>query len=340
MRLVSLRLQNFRQHADSSIVFKGGLTGIIGPNGAGKTTILEAIAWALYGNPAARGTRDSIRFARAKERSAVRVELEFDLAGHRYRVLRGLTSAECYQDDGQSPIANTLTGVTELLQRRLGMTRSEFFHTYFTGQKELEVMTRLGPTERARFLSRVLGYDRITEAQELVRERKRALVAEVAGLRQGMPDVAAVAQQVELKTTQLDSAKKRAAETTKLHTKAKSALEKIAPKWTEAQAERERAQHIAGLHGDQPRKVLADLVELGAFGRVDAEAAGVDHLDHPQRLGLQGPGQFDHRRDPVPRHAGGGIDNGNPLPSEHVQEGGLADVGSADNGDSGEGHRG
>ncbi|MBC7789918.1 MAG: AAA family ATPase, partial [Anaerolineae bacterium] len=49
MRLHSLRLENFRQHADTEIVFQSGLTGIIGPNGAGKSTILEGIAWAVYG---------------------------------------------------------------------------------------------------------------------------------------------------------------------------------------------------------------------------------------------------------------------------------------------------
>ena len=178
MRLHALRLQNFRQHIDTSITFDGGLTGIIGPNGSGKTTLLEAIAWALYGNSAARGTRDSIRSSRAGARAPVLVELDFELAGHRYRVLRGITTAECFLDDSESPIASTITGVTELLQRRLGMTRSEVFHTYFTGQKELDVMATLGPAERARFLSRVLGYDRLSGAQELVRERRRALLAE------------------------------------------------------------------------------------------------------------------------------------------------------------------
>ena len=71
MRLNSLHLTNFRQHADTRIEFDLGLTGVIGPNGAGKTTILEAIAWALYGQPAARGTRDSIRFIRAGPRAPV-----------------------------------------------------------------------------------------------------------------------------------------------------------------------------------------------------------------------------------------------------------------------------
>ena len=87
MRLVRLKMLNFRQHADTEIEFESGLTGIIGPNGAGKSTILEAVAWALYGGDTARGGKDSIRFSRASARAQVRVELDFDLAGHRYRVL-------------------------------------------------------------------------------------------------------------------------------------------------------------------------------------------------------------------------------------------------------------
>src|ERR687890_948881 len=194
MRINSLRLLNFRQHADTYVEFDAGLTGIIGPNGSGKTTLLEAIAWAPYGNPAARGTRDSIRYNRAGPRASVRVELDFALGGHRYRVIRGLTSAELFLDGGQQPIANSITGVTDLLQRRLGMTRGEFFNTYFTGQKELNVMAAMGPAERAQFLSRVLGYEKLRAAQTLVRERRRLISAETAGLRSGMPDADAVAR--------------------------------------------------------------------------------------------------------------------------------------------------
>src|SRR5438067_8406375 len=192
MRLNSIHLVNFRQHANTRIAFDLGLTGIIGPNGSGKTTILEAIAWALYGNAATRGTRDSIRFSRAAPRSTVRVELDFELGGHRYRVVRGLTSAELYLDGATTPIANSITGVAELLQRRLGMTRAEFFNTYFTGQKELNVMAAMGPSDRAQFLSRVLGYEKLRAAQALVRDRRRLVVAEIAGLQSGMPHADAV----------------------------------------------------------------------------------------------------------------------------------------------------
>ena len=181
MRLTRLRLLNFRQHADSDIAFETGLTGIIGPNGVGKSTLLEAIAWALYGGDTARGGKDSIRFSRAAARAQVRVELEFELGGHRYRVVRGLTMAELYLDGGEQPIANSATAVGELLQRRLGMSRAEFFNTYFTGQKELAVMASLTATERAQFLSRVLGYERLRVAQERAEQRRRDLRNEIAG---------------------------------------------------------------------------------------------------------------------------------------------------------------
>src|SRR6478672_13496131 len=192
MRLNSLRLCNFRQHADSFISFDTGLTGIIGANGSGKTTILEAIAWALYGQDAARGKKETIRSLRAGPGAKVKVELDFELGGHRYRVERGLTHAELYLDGSDAPVANSLTGVTDMLRRRLGMSREEFFNTYFTGQKELDVMAAMAPSERAQFLSRVLGYERLRIAQRLVKERSRMIGAEVAGVRVAMPDAAGV----------------------------------------------------------------------------------------------------------------------------------------------------
>ena len=57
VQLHRVRLVNFRQHELTELAFTTGLTGIIGANGAGKTTLLEAIAYALYGVGAARGTR-------------------------------------------------------------------------------------------------------------------------------------------------------------------------------------------------------------------------------------------------------------------------------------------
>ena len=239
MRLNSLHLCNFRQHIDTRIDFETGITGIIGPNGSGKSTILEAIAWALYGMPAARGTRDSIRSYRASTRASVKVELDFELSGHRYVVSRGLTSAELYLDGATQPIATSISGVTELLRRRLGMSHEEFFNTYFTGQKELSVMAAMGPAERAQFLSRVLGYERLRTAQGLVRDRRKSIVAEISGLRAGMADPVVVNQALADAEQLVREADHRASEVAARAAQSRRSLDDIAPRWEAVQRERD-----------------------------------------------------------------------------------------------------
>jgi exonuclease SbcC len=292
VRLNRIELSNFRQHADTRIEFDSGLTGILGPNGAGKSTILEAIAWAIYGNAAARGKRESIRFNRAPARAGVRVELDFDLGGHRYRVVRGLTSAEVYLDGASAPIANSITSVTDLLTHRLGMTREEFFNTYFTGQKELSVMAAMGPAERAQFLSHVLGYERLRDAQRLLRERRSTIVAQMAGLRQGMPDPDTVARTLRESETRLSQARDRARSGVERRERAQKAVDAVRPRWEEVQRDRNRQQELlaelrvaegqqASLDRDRER-VERELREVAAaraeLTRLEAELAPYGEL--------------------------------------------------------------
>jgi exonuclease SbcC len=266
VKLHTLKLTNFRQHVRTEISFESGLTGIIGPNGAGKTTILEAIAWALYGVPAIRGNRDSIRFIGAGARAPVEVELDFELGSHRYRVVRGLTSAELYLDGSDTPIANSISGVTELLQRRLGMSLSEFFHTYFTGQKELAVMAALTPAKRGQFLSRVLGYEKLRIAQDLTREKRNRVRAAIDGMQRGMPDPEAVLRSLAEAASRKAEAEGRAHQAA--HRGAVRAREMMAvePRWEMVQRQRDQSAQLltqitvaeekeAALHRDSERIV-------------------------------------------------------------------------------------
>lgn len=195
MLIHRLVLRNFRQHADTVLELGPGLTGITGPNGAGKSTLLEAIGFALYGVPATRGQKDSIRRRGAPPRSRTEVELAFALGGRPYRIVRSLTTAELYQDGADAPLADSLATVTQRVERLLGMTREEFYNTYFTGQKELAVMASMGPTDRGKFLSSVLGYEKLEAARLRNREQRREQEAHLAGLRAGQPDPALLAAQ-------------------------------------------------------------------------------------------------------------------------------------------------
>ena len=240
MRLGRLKLVNFRQHRDTVVDFADGLTGLIGPNGAGKTTLLEAIAWALYGTSAVRGTRDSIRWRRATPRSEVRVELEFTLGPHEYRVVRTLFNAELYVDRGQRPVASSLNEVTARLTRTLRMGYDEFFRTYFTGQKELAAMAALKPTERRHFLNRLLGYDRLKTAQENVRKQKAAMAGELSGLQLGGPAPEALAAAREKCAADLAAATAKLAGAQDAHDRARSASDQHLPVFQGLKAFRER----------------------------------------------------------------------------------------------------
>lgn len=262
MRLRTLELTNFRQHAATRFDFEPGITGIVGRNGAGKSTVLEAIAWALYGQAAARGAKDSIRNLRAPARAGVRVALTFDLGSHTYRVVRSLATAELYLDDSPTPMASSLSAVTDVLQRVVGMTRQEFFQTYFTGQKELQVMGAMSPAERGAFLSRVLGYDQLRVAQDSLRERRRDLTGQLAGMRTTLPDPAALALAQAAAGQALRGASDRYAAIEGQHAAAIQAEASARPLWE--QAEQRHAAHatlateIRGMERDALR--LADHV--------------------------------------------------------------------------------
>jgi len=268
MELHRLRLVNFRQHADTELEFGPGITGIVGPNGSGKTTLLEALAWAIYGAQAVRGDKDSIRRLGAKGRAPVEVELEFRLGAHEYRVTRGLSTAALHQD-GQL-VANSLKAVTDKLERTLGMTHDEFFNTYFTGQKELAVMAALGKTERAAFLSRVLGYERLREAQERVREVRNALAAEVRGLEAGLPDPAVPAEERRAAGERLTAAQRAAQGAEATRRAAAEALAREQPRWSEWVARRERTLSLDGERRMAEQAVIAARQE---FQRLDRELA-------------------------------------------------------------------
>jgi exonuclease SbcC len=270
MLITRLRLVNFRQHEDTDLLLGPGLTGIVGPNGAGKTTLLEAIAFVMYGMPAARGNKDSVRRRGAPPRSVMEVEMEFDLGAHRHRVVRGLTRADLYLDGQAEPIATGLDGVTDRVERLLGMTRDEFFNTYFTGQKELAVMAEMKPVERARFLSRVLGHEKLATAQERNRIHRNELATRAATLRATLPDPATITIAEQEASTRLHRAKLAAEDARRQLGQSRTALGMVRPEVERLTAVRDRASR---LDGDLRVALAARLTAEADVGRHAAQLA-------------------------------------------------------------------
>jgi exonuclease SbcC len=281
VRLHSVKLCNFRQHTRTHIEFGPGLTGIIGPNGAGKTTILEAIAWALYGNQAVRGNRDSIRSITAGARASVEVELDFELGAHRYLVKRGLNTAEVYLDGDDTPIANSITAVTDLLQRRLGMSLSEFFHTYFTGQKELSVMAALTPSKRGQFLSRVLGYEKLRIAQDLTRDKRNRVKAAIEGMQRGLPDPEAVLRALAEASSRKEESEGKAQQAAHRGAVRQREFMAIEPRWEMAQKQREQsAQLLTQINVAEEKEAALNRDAQRIARDIDGISAAHEQLDN------------------------------------------------------------
>src|SRR3972149_34780 len=84
---LQLSLKNFLSYSEDAPIldFRGfTIACLSGKNGHGKSALLDALTWALWGKCRAKNKEEVIKRG-AKE---ARVELEFELEGNRYRVIR------------------------------------------------------------------------------------------------------------------------------------------------------------------------------------------------------------------------------------------------------------
>ncbi|MFI5386758.1 MAG: AAA family ATPase [Fimbriimonadales bacterium] len=171
MKLLRLRLENFRQHRDTDISFDDGMTAIVGVNGSGKTTILEAMTFALYG--VQRKTKESIRFYWAEPRAKVRVTLDFEFEGRSFRLER-TTSDATLIDTTSEPHITKATGLREVkaaCERLLRLTYDQFKNSFCAEQKSLSFLQFNTDTRRQEQVGKMLGFDRLKGAADLARER-------------------------------------------------------------------------------------------------------------------------------------------------------------------------
>ena len=127
-----------------------------------------------------------------------------------------------------------------------GMAREEFFNPYFTGQKQLAVMAAMRPVERAQFLSRVLGYDRLQLAQERVREHRLSVRARVAALQSSLTDPAELAAEEEEAQKRLAGAREAVARAKANHERAEQRRAEVTPRWEASQRLQEQTRVLEG----------------------------------------------------------------------------------------------
>jgi exonuclease SbcC len=168
MHLNKLILHNFKKYRRAEIEFQDGLTGIVGGNGTGKSTIVEAIAWALYGNRASIIKREFLKNTEASENEPVEVQLSLSIGRQDVAIYRGMRGRALVPEarlkiDGRQVAAGTKE-VDSQLESLIRISFQDFMKTFYARQKDLDNLLREGGTGKREYLLKLLGLDEIREA--------------------------------------------------------------------------------------------------------------------------------------------------------------------------------
>jgi len=164
------------------------------------------------------------------------------------------------------------------------MTRDEFFSTYFTGQKELAIMAQMTAPERAQFLSRVLGYEKLRLAQSRLKERRRVAQATLEARKLEVVDPVRLQQEEEQAAERLRGAELASARLAATH---RAVGEELAALRPEAERWEALQKTVLSLEGDLKVAEHGAVTAREQHGRLDRELA--EALGAKSRLDELGP---------------------------------------------------
>ncbi|MDF0603318.1 AAA family ATPase [Psychromarinibacter sp. C21-152] len=166
--LKRLYLDNCFTHHDRTFDFSRGVTGIIGPNESGKSLIVEMIRYALFGSKALRGE--------AADYKKLHVELDFDVNGSSYSVVRKAAKATLTRDGAD--LASGTKPVNEAIQNALGYDLTVFDVANACNQGNVEALSDMTPSARKAMVDRTVGLDTLDSLISLAGTEGNALKRE------------------------------------------------------------------------------------------------------------------------------------------------------------------
>ncbi|MGB3514453.1 MAG: exonuclease subunit SbcC [Microcoleaceae cyanobacterium] len=186
-----LQLKNFLSYHEANLDFTGLHTACIcGPNGAGKSSLLEAIAWAIWGNSRA-ATEDDIICQGEKE---VRVDFSFSTNGNIYRVIRGrrrgnsptlefqIYSGARFKSLTQKGVRATQQTIIEHIK----LDYDTFVNSAYLRQGRADEFMLKRPNERKEILANLLKLDQYDTLGEKAKDISRQHKAKVELLEQNL----------------------------------------------------------------------------------------------------------------------------------------------------------
>lgn len=205
MKPISLTIEAFGPYRDSVTLDFNELQNhsmflISGPTGAGKTSILDAMVYALYGEPSGEVRKtDAIRSDFAEPDRMTRVDFSFAIGDARYRVERlpkqmvakkrgtGMreqnASATVYEmKDGEwKSIATSAAAIRDTVQRIIGFRKDQFLQVVLLPQGEFRKLLVASTSEREELLHTLFRtelYRRLQDALKAAYDDAKAGIEE------------------------------------------------------------------------------------------------------------------------------------------------------------------
>jgi exonuclease SbcC len=274
MHLNRLSLRNFKKYRRAEIKFQDGLTGIVGSNGAGKSTIVEAIAWALYGNKASAIKRDLIKNSNAGDTDSVEVSLSLNQGRQEITITRAMRGKSLIPEasislDGHR-VAVGSREVDQRLEEILKIGYQDFMRTFYARQNDLDNLLKEGGTGKREYLLKLLGLDEIRErSAEQLKSDLRGLEDRKNRLGGALGELGDVEAKIEETSRSIASAKDELSACREIEAQLAAEVEKKKREtdlWAEKQHSHEllsqRISSIESKVAEKKRAINADEVRL------------------------------------------------------------------------------
>lgn len=217
MKPISLTIEAFGPYRDSVTLDFSKLENhsmflISGPTGAGKTSILDAMVYALYGEPSGEVRKtDAIRSDFAEPKRMTRVDFSFAIGDAQYRVERlpkqmvakkrgtGMreqnASATVYEmKDGEwKVIATSAAAIRDTIQRIIGFRKDQFLQVVLLPQGEFRKLLVASTNEREELLHTLFRTELYRKLQEAL---KSAYDEAKAGIEENLMKQTALIQSI------------------------------------------------------------------------------------------------------------------------------------------------
>ena len=217
MKPISLTIEAFGPYRDSVTLDFSQLENhsmflISGPTGAGKTSILDAMVYALYGEPSGEVRKiDAIRSDFAEPERMTRVDFSFAIGDAQYRIERlpkqmvakkrgtGMreqnASATVYEmKDGEwKVIATSAAAIRDTIQHIIGFRKDQFLQVVLLPQGEFRKLLVASTSEREELLHTLFRTELYRKLQEAL---KAAYDDAKAGIEENLTKQAALIQSI------------------------------------------------------------------------------------------------------------------------------------------------